>query len=190
MKKNKMRGLAVFVFSMAIITAIGCEGPEGPTGPQGAQGPQGDQGVQGTQGDPGTANVIYSGWIVLSDLEAPTDTSVLGRSYMKYNIPASDLTQEIIDMGTILVYFRLTGTVLQLPTSFGGADPIYITFSPFVVGTLSILSQNLVSNTSTGLNSTIEFRYIFIPGGVAANKENLPDFNNYNAVVEYYGIDP
>jgi hypothetical protein len=188
MKKNNLRGLTVFIFSIALIISIGCEGPEGPTGPDGAQGPQGEIGPEGPEGPPGTANVIYSDWITLSDLEAPSDTSFLGRTYNKWEIPAPEITQEIIDQGVILVYFSLTGTILPLPTTFGGSNPIYITFAPFQPGTLSILAQNL-DNTTIGLNNDIQFRYIIIPGGTAA-KQALPDFSNYHETMEFYGIKP
>lgn len=188
MKKNNLRSLTVFIFSMALIISIGCEGPEGPTGPDGAQGPQGEIGPEGPEGPPGTANVIYSEWIALGDLEAPSDTTVISRNYTKWDIPESALTQEIIDQGTILVYFSLNGTVLPLPSTFGGANPIYITFAPFQPGSLSILAQNL-DNTASGLNNDIQFRYIIIPGGTAA-KQAFPDFSNYHETMEFYSIKP
>lgn len=188
MEKVNLRGFAVFVVSIAFMMVAGCEGPEGSTGPQGAQGAQGEQGPEGPEGPTGTANVIYSEWMTLSDLEAPSDTTVLGRTYRKWEIPASELTQEIIDQGTILVYFALEGVVLPLPTTFGGANPIYVTFAPFQSGTLSILAQNL-DNTASGLNTSIQFRYILIPGGTAS-KQKLPDFSKYHETMEFYGIEP
>lgn len=201
MKKNKVYAVGdqisgnfffYLCFSVILIfglVTIGCEGPEGATGPQGPQGEEGLQGEQGPQGPEGTANVIYSEWIVLSDLEASSDTTVLARTYRKYDIPASELTQQIIEEGTILVYFRLSDAVFQLPMTFGGTNPIYVTYSPFQPGVLSILSQNL-DNTSTGLNLAVEIRYIFIPGGVVASKAKMEGLGDYYAVIKYYGIDP
>lgn len=195
MKKVYMRGFVVLAISTALMIASGCEGPEGPTGPQGEPGPQGtagSQGPQGEQGPPGedgNANVIYSEWVALSELEAASDTTVLGRTYRKFDIPAPELTQDIIDRGTILVYFKLSDAVFPLPSTFGGANPIYVTFSPFQPGVLSILSQNL-DNTASGLNLGSEIRYILIPGGVTASKTKPLDFKDYYSVMEYYGIDP
>lgn len=186
MKTSIFKCLIVILSSISLIFLMNCEGSEGPTGPAGAQGPQGDVGPQGPQGPEGTANVIYSEWITLSDLEAPSDTTFLSRTYNKWEIPAPEITQEIIDQGVILVYFSLTGAILPLPTTFGGANPIYITFAPFQPGILSILAQNL-DNTVSGLNSSIQFRYIIIPGGMAA-KQALPDFSNYQETMEFYGI--
>jgi hypothetical protein len=205
--RSRTTPAVVLASTFLVLVAMGCEGPtgpqgpqgpqgeqgpqgpEGPQGPQGAQGPQGPEGPQGPQGTPGTANVIFSEWVALSELEAASDTTVVGRNYRKYDLPAPDLSQDIIDEGAILVYFRLSGVVLQLPSTFGGANPIYITFSPFQPGVLSILSQNL-DNTATGLNLAIEIRYILIPGGVAAGTANTPPSNDYHAVMGYYGIEP
>lgn len=183
MRARIIRCTGIVITSILLISVIGCEGPEGPTGPRGEQGPQGEQ---GPEGPPGTANVIYSEWMTLSDLEAPSDTTVLSRTYRKWEIPASELTQEIIDQGTILVYFALDGIVLPLPSTFGGANPIYVTFAPFQPGTLSILAQNL-DNTASGLNAGIQFRYILIPGGTTT-KQKQPDFSNYLETMNFYGI--
>lgn len=185
MKTNRFRSSAVWLTTVAIMLAVsGCEGPAGPTGPAG---PQGDAGEQGPQGPPGTADVIYSDWIGLTDLEAGVDTVYLGRNYRKHDIPAPELTQEIIDEGAVLVYLRLSGGVVPLPGTFGGANPIHITFALLHPGTLSVLSQNL-DNTPTGLNTSAEFRYILIPGGATA--EMGMSTQSYSTVLEYYGIDP
>ncbi|MDR8390240.1 collagen-like protein [Aliifodinibius sp. S!AR15-10] len=182
MRVTIFKYLVIIISSISLFFAIGCEGPEGPTGPRG------EQGEQGPEGPPGAANVIYSEWITLSDLEAPSDTTVLGRTYSKWEIPASELTQEIIDQGTILVYFALEGVVLPLPTTFGGENPIYITFAPFQPGTLSILAQNL-DNTAHNLEANVQFRYVLIPAETAAKQKQL-DFSNYHETMEFYGIEP
>ncbi len=57
MKTYCLRVFTVFLMSIALVLASGCEGPEGPQGEQGPQGPQGPQGEQGPQGPPGNANV-------------------------------------------------------------------------------------------------------------------------------------
>ena len=188
MKTFILKYLLIIVSSISLIFIMNCEGPEGPTGPAGTQGPQGEQGTEGPEGPAGTANVINSEWITLSDLEAPSDTTFLSRTYNKWEISAPEITQEIIDQGVILVYFSLNGAILPLPTTFGGGNPIYITFAPFQPGILSILAQNL-DNTASNLNLAIQFRYIIIPNGMPA-KANLVDMNDYHAVMEYYGIDP
>jgi hypothetical protein len=70
---RKLRCLSITLV-LLIVVAVSCtkEGPEGPmgaTGPQGrpgntgASGTAGTAGATGAQGPPGTANVIYSGWL-------------------------------------------------------------------------------------------------------------------------------
>lgn len=175
----------------AIILMLGLLACEGPAGPQGSQGPQGQEGPQGEQGPEGTANVIYSDWIQLSDLSSPADTTVISRNYTRYQIPAPELTQEIIDNGAILVYYKLLGMTTQLPftlAGIGSSEDLLVTYAPFTPGRITILSQ-LLDNTPLTLNSNTQFRYILIPGGTPAKKA-LPDFSNYLETVKYFNIDP
>lgn len=73
---------------------------DGDIGPQGETGPEGDVGPEGPQGQPGTANVIYSEWI---DTEFSDPINATGAGF---DIEAADITQEILDQGTILVFGR------------------------------------------------------------------------------------
>jgi len=185
--------LKLFLFLLLILGfgLIGCEGPEGPTGAVGAQGPQGEQGPQGPEGSPGTANVIYSDWLRLGDVSSPADTTLLSRNYTRYHIPASDLTQDIIDNAAVMVYYKLLGLISPLPftlAGIGGDEDKLITYAPFEPGRLTILSQEL-DNTAFPLNLNTQFRYILIPGGTPA-KAKMPDLSNYYDVMDYFGIDP
>ena len=54
----------------------------------------------------GTANVIYSGWITPPTYAKDT---VFGTVHFDANIPASKITQAILDRGTVLVYGKLDG---------------------------------------------------------------------------------
>ena len=76
------------------------QGAQGEQGEQGPKGDKGDQGEQGSQGNTGTANVIYSGWIS-TDLPNPITTSGAG-----FDIDALDLTKDIIDRGTVMIFGR------------------------------------------------------------------------------------
>jgi hypothetical protein len=177
MNKLIIKYLSIIVIAMLLIVVTGCEGPEGPTGPEGPQGeqgpagPLGPAGEDGEDGEDGNANVIYSDWIALSTLSAPADTTVLSRNYTRWHIPAEQLSQEIIDGGAVLVYFRLLGMITQLPYTVASIsdfdEDVLITFAPFAPGQITILSQSL-DNTPFSLNSSSEFRYLLIPGGVPA----------------------
>ena len=184
MKIRFFKNIVIIISSMAFIGILGCEGPEGPTGPQGAQG------TEGPQGPEGTANVIYSDWIRLGDVASSADTSLIGRNYKRYHIPADELTQEIIDGGTIIVYYKLLGMITPLPytlAGLSGSEDLLITFATFMPRRITILSQ-LLDNTPTILNLDTNFRYILIPGGIPA-KQKTSVFSDYYKTMDYYGIE-
>ena len=188
MNTNLIKYYLTIIFCFIILITIGCEGP---TGPQGPQGEQGIQGSTGSQGPAGTANVIYSEWIAVSEFSSSTDISLLGRNYRAYPMPAPELTQEIIDSGAILVYYKLQGMITQLPltlTGLFGQPDLLITYATLTPGEITILAQR-ADNTASNLNTNTEFRYILIPGGTPAN-QSPPDFSNYIETMEFYGITP
>lgn len=193
MRTSLHKYLLIVISSLSLIFIMNCEGPEGPTGPEGPQGPQGELGPEGPEGPPGedgNANVISSEWIRLGDVASPADTSLIGRNYTRYHIPADQLTQEIIDGGTIIVYYQLLGMITPLPytlAGIGGDEDKLITFAPFTPGRITILSQEL-DNTAWPINLSTEFRYILIPSSTPA-KQKLPDFNNYHETMDFYGLE-
>lgn len=189
MKKHNLKVLGILSVCMIFIIGLQCEGPTGETGPQGEVGPQGETGPAGPEGPPGTANVIYSEWMVLGDVATAADTSILGGNFSRYHISAPGLTQEIIDQGTILLYYRLLDHITPLPFTIAtGGVVITIAFVTPEPGRITILSQTHANNPFD-LNLDTEFRYILIPGEMPA-KANAPDPKDYHAVVKYYGIDP
>lgn len=168
----------------------GPAGPEGPEGPQGPIGETGPQGPEGSQGPPGSANVIYSDWMRLGDVAEEYVTTLLSRNYAAYDLPAPELTQELIDQGIVLVYFRLLGAVSPLPITLGGfsdAEPYTITFNASQPGKIIILSQYLDNTVNTLANSS-EFRYVLIPGGVAANASYEELVKDYGRLVKQFSI--
>ncbi len=168
---NYLLTFGIVVLSLGLLA---CEGPAGSEGPQGPQGEQGLQGEQGPQGEEGTANVIYSEWMRLGDVSTGADTTILSRNFARYHIPAPDLTQEIIDQGTMLVYYQLLDLITPLPWTFSdlssGGGTYTVTFGPLKPEFITILSQNS-DNTAFTLNLDTQFRYILIPGGVAATSK-------------------
>ncbi|HTN06410.1 collagen-like protein [Agriterribacter sp.] len=170
-----------FTFLMPVLAAallmLSCtkEGPEGPQGTTGTPGPAGPQGPQGTTGAPGpagTANVIYSNWLSFQQLQR--DTIVDATNFKVNHLPAPDLTQNIIDRGVILVYWRYLTTVFQLPyTSDAGTGT-----GPDKTSTISYIpNPNVIyitrythDNTASIGFGSIQFRYVLIPGGTAAGR--------------------
>lgn len=179
-----------FTVILAIMVAISISACEGPTGPDGAQGPQGEQGpegAQGPQGEPGTANVIYSGWM---DLEWNLSDEA---TYKTMLIEDENATGDFRDTGTILMFYKFTDS--------GGTTAIFL--MPFVDETTRF-DYLLAVNEGAGIEGIAvryyrtsgtdplpeldgQIRYILIPGGVPA-KIPANFFEDYDAVKEYYGI--
>jgi Collagen triple helix repeat (20 copies) len=151
----------------------GATGPTGPTGPQGPTGPAGPTGPTGPQGPAGTANVIYSAWAT-SPFTA-RDTIVDGSFFRVTHINAPSLSTATLNQGVVLTYLRLTGII----------EPSLLPFVSHAGGTTSIMStwntvQKIFINRHTvncnaaacliGMSSSIEYRYVLIPGVVSGGK--------------------
>jgi hypothetical protein len=184
-----MRG--IYYISALIIAAVtiiscgkdGAPGPAGATGPTGANGTTGATGTNGATGATGSANVIYSDWITPTLIDYK-ETTIFGIYHFDVNIPASAITQAVLDNGTVLVYCRLDGYQGILPNNPESQLPITLffqlngvntsdTWTAFIaVGsiTIDLFNENnyyTVNSSSNpfyyGLN---QFRYVIIPGGV------------------------
>jgi Collagen triple helix repeat (20 copies) len=192
---RKLRLLSFSILAILFIT-VSCtkEGPEGPVGAQGPQGPPGTPGANGAagstgatgqQGPPGTANVIYSGWIA-----SPTtfgvagwfDTSIttLG-TVSRANFSAPSMTQAILDQGLTMVYHTFvsgggspTGgaNAQSLPynVGIGGGNFVEVNYRP-AVGRVFVYLHNVLPGTGGfGFLAGHYFRYIIIPGGVSGGR--------------------
>ena len=137
---------------------------------------KGDTGDPGTPGKDGAANVIYSAWFKPDVYIKDTLFNVWG---FKYNKSAPDITQSMLDSGTIITYGKLLGyNPLIWPTTQVATLPILLTYNTgsvtpdtwsalVTVGNLRIRlvnDKNIYSSISNGH----EFRYIIIPPGKKA----------------------
>ena len=74
----------------------------------------------------GTANVIYCNWASAS---ASTPIAIDGTNGTTALIAATQLNQEILDKGTVLVYGKFSTTVFPLPyVSYAGGSANTLTF--------------------------------------------------------------
>lgn len=161
-------------------------GPKDASGwnaPVSLKGPQGDQGVKG---DPGTANVIYSGWkYAVSFNDSTIDNSSLKVGY----VSAPDLTTTRLNNSLIQVYFTYGGGNFILPyTSNAGGKPNTISYTPMNQKILITRFTHDNSNT-INLSTLLQYRFIIIPGGVAANavKKGINP-GDYSTTMKFLGI--
>lgn len=138
---------------------------EGIQGPQGEQGIQGLQGAQGEPGPAGTANVIYSAWKKGS---VSKDTTIDGSSVKRSLVEAKEITSDHLANAVILAYFTFGGSIFPLPyTSYAGGKVSTLSFIP-KLGQIIITRFTHDNTASVGLAGSLSYRYIIIPGGVAA----------------------
>ena len=167
------RSILPVVFTLLM---FGCadDGPAGPAGPTGAAGPVGATGATGATG---TANVIYGSWFKPASYDM---TTIFGVKTFTHTEAIPAITQEVLDKGVVLIYAKLLGYSATLwPVNQVGQLPITLTYSQGAqmqydnwsanasVGNLKITFVNSVNYYNT-ISAQHEFRYVIIPGGVAA----------------------
>jgi hypothetical protein len=198
---KKTHYLFAFIAAAVIFVSCGKDGAVGPAGPAGRTGPTGPAGTNGTAGATGTngatgstgatgtANVIYSDWTTPLIY---TKTTVFGTTHFSAIIPASKITQAVLDNGTVLVYGKLNGyNPVIWPTDQVSVLPIEITYmngttqnidSWSGLVTLGNVTIDLASSSNAygSIANAHQFRYVIIPGGV----HTLAHINtkNYNEV--------
>lgn len=172
------------LFSIVVFTAS-CSSDDGADGTNGVDGQQGAPGV------PGTANVIYSAWI---NAPAAAAETVDGTSGMSTTINAPELSDEILSKGTVLVYVSFGIGTFTLPyTSTAGGFTNTIT----AVSSLKKIKLFRFRHDQGGtvnIPTSLSWRYILIPGGVAAatSKAAKPDYAkmSYEEVCAHFNIQP
>lgn len=149
---------------------------------------------KGDDGPPGTANVKYSAWFTPAQY---TKETIFGIHNFSYNQPAPEITQQIIDTGTVLTFGKLLGySDLIWPASQVSQLPINVTYyqSPasqtdtwsalITPGNLKIRFVNN-NNIYNSIANNHMFRYIIIPGAVSTGRARSM---TYHEVCETYNI--
>jgi hypothetical protein len=181
--------MLIFTVSFSLLL-IACskEGPQGQTGPQGPQGTAGADGTTGAagpKGETGTADVIYSKWTYAHTFgDSTIDNSAIKVGY----IDAPKLTTTILNSGEIKIYFTYGGGVFTLPyTSNAGGKPNIISYTP-MLSKLLVYRFTFDNSNSVALSTLLQYRYVIIPGGVAARKSTGVNWDNYAEVAAYYNF--
>lgn len=180
MKKQIIQFLGVLTISALLYSCKGPAGEAGATGPQGPAGPAGPA---------GSPNVIYSSWFKLNPASSWRDTAAFYSYGSRYAVKtASAVTQSIIDQGVVLSYAKWTipaGTtpaqkvmdpqllpaLIEFPVSTTAAAVFGFNFFP-APGKIFYTSYCYIDAYAlpASLLVDVEYRYIIIPGGVAASR--------------------
>jgi hypothetical protein len=175
----------IFTLFLVALCTISCSSDDG------TDGKDGKDGIDGQAGATGTANVIYSAWITAPTAVAET---IDGTSGMSTSIAAPQLSEDILAKGTILVYMSFGAGTYPLPyTSTAGGFVNTIT----AISTAKKIKLFRFRHDGAGtvnLPTSLSWRYILIPGGVAAAtaKTSKPDYSkmSYQEVCERFNIQP
>lgn len=178
----------IFTILLLAIFTVSCSSDDGTNGIDGTNGVDGQAGAPGATG---TANVIYSAWLTAPTAVAET---IDGTSGMSTSLTAPQLTEDILSKGTILVYVSYGAGTFTLPyTSLAGGTANTIT----AISTLKKIKLFRFTHSGSGtvgLPTTLSWRYILIPGGVAAAtaKTAKTDYSKmtYEEVCAQFNIQP
>lgn len=167
--KTNVKLVKVITLFMLTVFMVACSGEDGAMGPAGPKGEQGPQGAAGPQGETGTANVIHSDWVERNFLSPGAQSENL------QGLKVFNTSEFNPDQDAIFVYGkRGTGSSAeyhQLPYYLISQDEWYGFGIYKVTGGLGL--QIRVKTTDGGSNVFTfftHFRYVVIPGGVAASK--------------------
>lgn len=188
MMKQVLRCMPYALVLSVVVFFMSCskDGSQGPAGPAGSNGTQGPQGSKGEPGEPGSANVIYSGWLdvhfqgaqTVTNPDGTVDTVVYAAA-----IPAAKLDSAVLTNALVNVYINL-GTASQQSIVLLPYTDEFGTLIRYVAASKSI---NLISNGNPSTQTTTagkryQYRYVIVPGGVAARTSSSLDWRNYNQV--------
>lgn len=181
-----MKKIILFVFASFLLA---CEAPVGDVGPQGAAGAAGAKGDKGETGQKGTFNAIVSNWVTADKWLVFTTNSV----YLS-NFSEPKLTQQILDKGLILGFYRPagedeSGVVLPIPDETANYS---LGISGFMNKTDGTISIKLAFRSSTVKNPNLEdwnvkVRWIIVPPASTGRLQNI-DWKNYNEVKKALNI--
>lgn len=169
------------------IGATGVAGTNGTNGTNGAKGATGANGANGAAGATGTANVIYSGWFPAKNFR---DTVSDGSKLKVADLLAPQLTDAILNNGTVMVYFNFsTSGVYTLPyTSMAGGKLNTLSYLPRV-GHFIITRFTADNAGDIPISTALLYRYVIIPGGIgAAAIANHVNINDYESVRKYFKL--
>lgn len=169
-------------------------GPEGPRGPQGEPGANGRDGTNGEDGEDGNANVIASDWF------GPSGQTTIVNGYTTYaeftrSIP--ELSSDVYNSGTLLVYARFenfvpqiwpSGSSAALPLTISGGTTDHIFTYYFSITTLRIRYRREGPASTPIIASDSRFRYILIPSNHTAKSNVNFAKMSYEEIVDYFGL--
>lgn len=175
-----MKSIITMLAGVCILLLVSCSktGDTGPAGPA------------------GTANVMYSNWVNTNPWVPSTTSAGYGKRTYYFDLAAQQVTQAVIDGGTVLVYVKFisdpdgAGITKLLPSIYynlGGADIQYRFQYGLFVSKIRVICDIIPSGSPANSNM---LRYIVIPGGVPGARMASYDYTkmSYEEVCKLYQV--
>ena len=162
-KSKMVKIFYTFIMSILLIFSS-CEGEDGDTGPQGAQGPAGNANVEAY-----TYTTNNSDWV-----------SSNNGTMWTANLTATDITQEVVDGGSVQMFFGSSGGWVAMP--FALYDVEYNYAYGLQSTEISVTSGTQLQINNPGGQS---FKLVIIPP--ASLVKNM-DYKNHEMLQALYGI--
>ena len=163
---------------------------------------EGEDGKDGINGQDGNSSVITSGWSTPDSDSYSVTVTNQAYFFLELDLPAPEITQEILDNGVVLVYARLNAypdtvwsdnQVGLLPiTIMSGANSItqIDTWAANIsVGNIKIHITNpeQVYTFHTDEDDPSSFRYVIIPS-IDLISKSVTSFSDYEGLTELYNV--
>ena len=151
----------------------------------------GKDGINGATGATGSANVIYSEWLTTPAAVPDNIDGTTGTSFF-FDVP--ELTNEMLEKGTILTYFSYSGIVNPIPYTSRAGGSTNTILSVVTLNKIKFFRFSHDGSAAPGFSSTLLWRYILIPGGIpaASGKQLNLDYSkmSYEEVCMHLKINP
>lgn len=188
MMKQVLRCMPYALVLSVVVFFAACskDGDQGPVGPPGGNGAPGPTGPKGDSGLPGSANVIYSAWLDVKFQGVQTATNPDGSiDTVLYAavIPAPKMDSILLGHALVNVYINL-GTALSPSIVLLPYTDEYGTLIRYVASSksISLIANGNPSTQTTAAGKRYQYRYVLVPGGVAARTASGFDWKNYGQV--------
>jgi hypothetical protein len=205
---EKFQNISFIILILIVILCFAINGCTGPTGPEGQQGVAGIDGVDGVDGN---ANVIVKTVTLQnSDYENGFVSYTLwGNSSLIRNakvalIPDEDITQDIMENGVVLSYWKTPVNVNTTPTQWRGLPEKFLNFtgvyfinytSGYQEGEMRFYyyfernQDGTIPNVHVSTVPTLDFKYAIIDGNtLSAMVECNIDIEDVYQVEEFLNL--
>ncbi len=137
----------------------------------------GDTGPAGPAGQDGNANVKS---LTFTITPGQWQTTSAQNKYVEITVP--EITQDILDNGMIITYFKTNGTLVQLPfTVYSGTIPLS-QIPSFELGKAAVDLLTNTSGTISTPSTNYEYKVVISSGSRFANPKELDDYVKANAL--------